>query len=331
MTTMTCDLTAAVELARLAPSVHNTQPWTFRVDGDALVMSRDSGHRLPALDPTGRQQVLSCGAALHLARLALRVQGFDSTVTPLATLSGEGALARVVPVAGHRVTSEDVALAEVARTRHTQRGPFDPGALPADVVDAIRTAGQEHGVWVRVVDRPDDLAALTVLLARADDQEREDATYQAELAGWTDRPPGASVGMPSAATPDVHQRASNLRMRDFRVAASDAGPSPAVGSAPPEVERPLALVLGTEQDTAADWLRAGSALMAVLLRAAVDGVQAQPLGQVIDREWTRARLGAELGVVGHPQMVLRMGYGRPGADTPRRPVAEVLETSPAGG
>jgi nitroreductase len=323
MTSTTCDLTAAVELARLAPSVHNTQPWSFRVDGDALVLSRDTSRRLPALDPTGRQQVLSCGAALYLARLALRVQGFDSTVTPVAT-SGEGELARLVPVAGHRVTSEDVALAEVARTRHTQRGPFDPGMLPADVVHAIRSAGQGEGVWVRVVDRPDDLAALTVLLARADEQEREDDAYQAELAGWTDRPAGASVGLPSAATPDVHQRASNLRLRDFGTGGSGAA-TPTDADVPPEAERPLAIVLGTELDNAADWLRAGEALMAVLLRAAVDGVQAQPLGQVIDHEWTRARLGAELDVVGHPQMVLRMGYGQPGPDTPRRPVSQVLD------
>jgi len=246
-------------------------------------------------------------------------------VTTLATVTGEGPLARVQPVAGHTVTSEDVALAEAARHRHTQRGAFEPDPLPADVVAAIRSAGQDQGVWVRVVDRPDDLAALTVLLARADDQEREDATYQAELAGWTDRPEGASVGIPAAATPDVHQRASNLRLRDFGTTDGGATGAPAADDTPPEVERPVALVLGTEHDAAPDWLRAGSALMAVLLRASVDGVQAQPLGQVIDHEWTRARLGAELGVVGHPQMALRMGYGRPGPDTPRRPVAEVLD------
>jgi nitroreductase len=325
MTTTTCDLTAAVELARLAPSVHNTQPWTFRVDGDALVLSRDMARRLPALDPTGRQQVLSCGAALHLARLALRVQGFDSSVTLLPALAGAGVLARLVPVAGHTVTGEDVALAQAARTRHTQRGAFDPGVVPADVVAAIRSAGEEQGAWVRVVDEADDLAALTVLLARADEQEREDEAYQAELAGWTDRSPGARVGLPAAATPDVRQRASNLRLRDFGVDKGSTTGSPGAGDAPPEVERPLAVVLGTAQDDEPDWLRAGAALMAVLLRAAVDGVQAQPLGQVVDREWTRARLGAELGVVGHPQMVLRMGYGKPGADTPRRPLGEVLD------
>jgi hypothetical protein len=116
-------------------------------------------------------------------------------------------------------------------------------------------------------------------------------------------------------------------LRDFRGGEQAAGRS-ARGSAgaPPTVERPLALVLGTEQDTPTDWLQTGEALMALLLRATVEGVQAQPLGQVVDREWSRARLGAALGVVGHPQMVLRVGYAKPGPDSPRRPLDQIVDS-----
>jgi hypothetical protein len=53
-------------------------------------------------------------------------------------------------------------------------------------------------------------------------------------------------------------------------------------------------------------------------------VQASPLGQVLDQPWARRRLAGELGVVGHPQMVLRLGYAEPGPETPRRPVDELL-------
>jgi len=324
MTTTTCDLTAAVELARLAPSVHNTQPWRFRVEDGTLAISRDTERQLTALDPRGRQQVLICGAALHLARLALRLQGFDSDVERFPTPADGEVLARVVPVRGHPVTSEDVVLAEVARQRHTQRAPFDPRPVPADVVSELRAAAVERGVWVRVVDAPADRAALAVLLTRAEEAERDDPAYREELARWTDRPAGARDGLPPEAVPDVHERASTLRLRDF---GSDDPEQPATGSAaePPAAEHPLALVLGTELDGPADWLRSGEALMALLLRAAVEGVQAQPLGQVVDRDWTRARLGSELGVVGHPQMVLRLGYGRPGPDTPRRRTADLLD------
>jgi nitroreductase len=331
MTTTQPDLAAAVDLARLAPSVHNTQPWRFQVDGDALTLSRDPGRRLEALDPSGRQQVISCGAALYLARLALREQGFDSEVVMLPPV-GADVLARLVPMSRHEVTAEDVVLAGAARRRHTQRGQFEDRIVPREVLMELRVVAAEFGAWVRVVDDPDDLVALTVLLAWADDDEHEDPAYQAELANWTARPEDARDGLPAAATPDVHDRASNLRLRDFGSGSGGGGGDettrgPARGPAgdPPAVERPLALVLGTGQDTAADWLWAGEALMALLLRATVEGVQAQPLGQVVDREWSRARLGAALGVVGHPQMALRVGYAKPGPDTPRRPLDQIID------
>ena len=326
MTTTTCDLTAAIELARLAPSVHNTQPWRFRVDDGTLTLSRDPERRLEVLDPSGRQQVLSCGAALHLSRLALRLQGFASEVVELPALADANVLARVVPVPGHAVSSEDVVLARAARDRHTQRAAFDPRAVPADVVAELRVAAAGQGAWLRVVDGVDDLVALTVLLARAEEAERDDPSYREELARWTRRGTGSHDGLPQQATPDVRDRASNLRLRDFDASEDDGV---RMVDERPQVERPLAVVLGTALDGRIDWLHAGAALMAVLLRATVEGVQAQPLGQVVDRDWTRARLGAELGVVGHPQMVLRLGYGRPGQDTPRRDVTEIVDRDPA--
>ncbi len=331
MTTTQLDLIAAVDLARLAPSVHNTQPWRFRVDGGALTLSRDPARRLEVLDPTGRQQVVSCGTALHLARVALRLQGFDTEVLPLPEADDPDVLARLTPAPGHRVVDADVAMADAARHRHTQRGTFEDRALPPDVVAEIRAAAAEQGAWVRVVADPDDLTSLTVLLARADEDEREDPAYSEELARWTMRPDGAGDGVPTSATPAVHDRASNLALRRFDATPADAAASTVRGTATPQpAERPLAVVIGTVLDGTADWLRAGEALMALLLRATVEGVQAQPLGQVVDREWSRARLGAALGVVGHPQMVLRLGYGRPGADTPRRGTADVLDTGGPG-
>ena len=50
--------------------------------------------------------------------------------------------------------------------------------------------------------------------------------------------------------------------------------------------------------------------------------------QALDWPATRARLQIELSLVGHPQMLLRMGWpSAPGTVTGRRPVAEVLRTA----
>ena len=85
-------------------------------------------------------------------------------------------------------------------------------------------------------------------------------------------------------------------------------------------------VIGTEGDTVTDWLVAGQALCAFLVRGALHGVAASPLGQVIDLEAARAQLKHELGVLGFPQMVLRLGHAPQGPETPRRSLADVLDS-----
>jgi nitroreductase len=326
MTTTQPDFTSAVELARLAPSVHNTQPWHFRVEGETLVLSRDPQRRLAAVDPTGRQQVISCGAALHLACLDLRMQGFDPLVEEPARPHRDNDLAVLRPVAGHVVSTQDVTAWRAARTRHTQRERFADRAIEPALVAELRAQAEAQGAWVVVVG-DEDLPSLAVLLSHADEIERDDPAYRAELAQWTRRPAGSRDGLPAEATPDPTGRGSTVRLREFVLAdaadASQGGTAVALAD-PPPAEHPLTIVLGTESDGVVDWLRAGGALMALWLRATVDGVQASLLGQVVDLDWSRARLGAALGVLGHPQLVLRLGYGHAGPDTPRRPVSEVL-------
>lgn len=61
---------SAVESARLAPSAMNRQPWRFRYEHDALVISRDSAAEVPKVT-----RALDCGiAALH-AELAAAAAG----------------------------------------------------------------------------------------------------------------------------------------------------------------------------------------------------------------------------------------------------------------
>jgi hypothetical protein len=319
------DLLAVIDLARLAPSVHNTQPWLFHAARDVLTLSRDDTRRLPVLDPEARQQTISCGAALYLARLGLRLQGFGSIVEGRSSTDGKSVLARLRAVPGNPVTAEEVVLAQAARTRHTQRGVFEPRPVAEDVLDEMRDAAQEQGAWVRLLTDPADQVPLAVLLARAEEAEVADPGYRDELATWTNRSVSAQDGLPSQARPDVSARASSLKLRALSPADESHTREPGGAEAtPPAPEHVLAIDIGTAGDSVQDWLVAGRALIALLLHAAVDGVQASPLGQVIDQPWSRRRLASELGCVGHPQMVLRLGYASAGPETPRRPVGDIL-------
>ena len=76
--------------------------------------------------------------------------------------------------------------------------------------------------------------------------------------------------------------------------------------------------------TREDWLVAGQALARVLLEATLAGLAAQPLTQVLEVPVLRGRMRRALGVIGHPQMLLRMGYGSAGPVSGRRSVEDVL-------
>ncbi|MET7423703.1 hypothetical protein [Dactylosporangium sp. NPDC005555] len=68
-------LTQATFAALNAPSVGETQPWRWRVDRDRIGLFADWDRQLADVDPDGRLLLISCGAALHHARVALAAEG----------------------------------------------------------------------------------------------------------------------------------------------------------------------------------------------------------------------------------------------------------------
>ena len=61
---------AAVEAARTAPSAMNRQPWRFRLEGGALVVSRDSAIEVPRVT-----KALDCGIAMLHAEVGALAAG----------------------------------------------------------------------------------------------------------------------------------------------------------------------------------------------------------------------------------------------------------------
>ncbi|MDQ1661651.1 MAG: hypothetical protein QOJ68_1631 [Blastococcus sp.] len=327
--------TAIVTAATRAPSIHNTQPWLFTAFPDRLEVYTDPERALPVLDPSGRQRVISCGVAVEFAAAAARGAGYTVVVEQLPGAGDPDHLATVrlgeptEPGEAHR------SMAAAIEHRHTQRGAFLPRAVPSDLVDRLRAEAEEFGVWLKHISTSEEEVATVFLISRAEEVEQREPAYLAELASWLRTDPGAVDGVPVDAVPgaDPATRPSNWLVRDFVVGSRPEHAHPAAldpGAPPPEVERPTVLMLGTANDDRQAWLDAGRALGRLLLRATVAGLAASPLTQALDWPATRTQLRSRLSLVGHPQMLLRLGYSdsaTSGAVSGRRPVSEVLRTS----
>ncbi|WP_167762113.1 nitroreductase family protein [Blastococcus sp. CT_GayMR20] len=329
------DWVRVVADATWAPSILDTQPWRFVAGPDRLDLFFDRERALPVLDPTGRQQVISCGSALEFAVVALSAAGSDGAVD-LLTDDGDPDHLATIEVTGTRDPSdEDRGLAAAIDRRHTVRAPFESRAVPADLVDRLQEEAGLLDTWVKPITRSEEEVATVVLVSRAEEME-QGAAYLAEIQRWMRTDPGAVDGVPVEAVPsgNPHARPSNWLIRDFVAGEREQSPFLPAGdpdAPPPEVEGPLVVLMGTGGDDRYDWLQAGRGLGRILLHATAAGVAASPLTQALDWPATRTRLQSRLSLVGHPQLLVRLGYPPQtptGAVSGRRPVEDVLTFVP---
>ncbi|MGA5298308.1 Acg family FMN-binding oxidoreductase [Nucisporomicrobium flavum] len=309
-------LSECVRTATAAPSLHNSQPWRFRVGDDHVDVYADRGRQLTVLDPTGRELLISVGAAVFTLRLAIRDAGCLPVLTLFPDPQRPDLVARVSVGRPAASTPGVASLALAVGRRHTNRYPFADTALPADAVERLVTAAHLEGAALAVAS-PVGRDAILGMSRAADRRLRERDGYDAELARWTKPGRGRQDGVPVTAI-GPWDALEVLPVRDFALPRRDRDPLTA------EFEpHPTIVVLATRGDGPEDWLRAGQALQRVLLTATGLGLATTPISQPVELPAVRALL-TDTGTGAWAQMVLRVGYGRPVPATPRRPLKDVL-------
>ena len=316
------DLWASLGLAVRAPSVHNSQPWRWRIAPRGVHLFTDSSRRLPRTDPEGRDAVISCGAALHHLLVALAARGQGARVDRLPDPSRPEHLATVEPAPGVDVDI-DAGLAREIGRRQTDRRPFRSWPVPPEIVGRLAEIADAQGLGVEIVTDPRVRRRLYRAIEEAAELQGADPAYAAELAEWSGRPRGAHDGVPADRAPATGEVPGQMPMRAF----AGGGTRDAFGGEP---EHAALLLITSSTDTPLQWLRVGEVTSAILLTATHHGLAASPLTQPLEVGETRTSLRDRVArtASAHPQMLLRIGWPR--ADltpppTPRRPLAAVVD------
>ena len=312
---------AQAALAALnAPSILNTQPWRWRINDQVAELRADRGRQLHSIDPDGRLLTLSCGVALHHARIALASEGIVAEVTYLPDEHDPDLLATLRYLSAGEPLPEARRLRRAMATRRTDRRPFADEPVPEAAIARLPAVADSAGAHLHF-PRSDDLIKVAVAAGHAETVELSDPRYRAELATWVDRPTERGDGVPSASTAGPFARP--VPIRDFTA----TGPEHSSLNDSPELADRQARygVLFTDGDLPADWLRAGEALSAVLLTATAEGLATSVMSDLVEVPPSRSLLRAMLGTLGYPAIVVRIGVPASREATVRSPRRDSTE------
>jgi hypothetical protein len=313
----------------LAPSSRNAQPWHWRIADNALELFADRHRCLPVTDPEDRELLMSCGAALFYARLAMRHFGYACYIEYFPDKSDPDFLARLCVGEPQPASFNEEDLFYAIPRRHTNRGAFRDEPLPLSLMEQLQSEAEAEDSWLQVVDGFSLEGAvmrekISDLVVRGAIVMLRERAVRREWAMWMRG--GHSMrrdGLPPEAL-GIHPGKAwltPLAWRYLDVSEQQADRNGELASA-----APVLCILGTRTDSPRAWLRAGEALARVLLRAATVGVTASFFNEPLRESAIAAQLRQLCQFDGSPQLLFRLGLPvHQNPATPRRPVAEVLQ------
>jgi nitroreductase len=311
----------AVEVACRAPSLHNSQPWHWVATGTAVHLFAEPPRVLRSTDRSGREALISCGAALDHFRTAMAASGWNTKVDEFPNPNKREHLAWIDFTPLDYVARAWRDRADAILRRRTDRLPFRAPADWESFEPVLRSSFDAEMVALDVLAddaRPElaEASRLTASLRRYDD------SYHHELQWWT-APFRHSEGIPPSELVSRSEADRVAVNREFP--ASGSGDRRA--STGPDQAR--ILVLSTPEDTRADAFHTGQVLSQVLLECTMAGLATCPLTHITEVEESREIIADLIGRKAMPQVLIRVGMA-PDIEnvpppTPRRPLSEVLE------
>lgn len=309
-----------ITTAARAPSLHNSQPWRFRLERNVLELHVDVRRAMRCSDPQARELVISCGAALSNLRLAIRGKALTPCVSIAPDKDDPLLLARITAEPGPNPTTEERRLLAAVVHRHTHRHGFTPVPIAETLASALAADVATEGARLVWVDDPDQITAVAELALLADRLQVGDAPWQAEIASWVDvTARGRLDGVPLWAVPPVPKE---LRATDRLPTRSFVPDRPAGANVRAPGGAGRIAVLVTDGDRLADWVAAGQALQRMLVRAAAGWVFATYATAPLEVPSLREALRDALMLREYPQMILELGHADFAHATPRLPANE---------
>lgn len=307
-----------VRYAVLAPNGHNTQPWRFTFDGNAIGLLPDLTRATPVVDPDDHHVFVSLGAAAETLRIAAGETGRPGEIVAGAGDSLHYRFTNGVP-------RPDPLFAAIPE-RQSTRADFDGRPVPAaDLATLARLAAMPGVALTLVTDRP-AIDRIRDLILEGNAAQIADPAFMAELKRWLRFNPrqamdrGDGLFAPASGNPVLPGAIGSFAFDRFFTAAGENERY----ARQIDTSAGLAVFIG-EQEDKAHWSAVGRACQRFALAATNLGVRTSFVNQPVEVARLRPELASLVGAPGRrPDIVMRFGYGPALPFAPRRPVDAVV-------
>ena len=294
-----------IQLALLAPSSHNCQPWKIKIDGDdKIIVYPNLKKSLKFSDKINRQLYLSLGCFFETILIAANHFGFNINVKKNLDSDGELYIFYFGKVQQQTTKNN---LAEQITRRRTNRFKYTNEALPQQLLEDIKFFENENNK-VFIVNEKKDLDIIADVVVESGVKAMSHKEFRSELFPYVKSNytrsmtviPLYGFGMPGAVSliAPLLIRTFNMnkvsQKKDLELLKNY---TPAFG------------VIFSSQDNKDGWIESGRLYQRIALQASKYSVYLAPNGAVIEFG-QKEKLSSVCGTNFYPQIFFRIGHSK---------------------
>ena len=314
------DLKKIAHFGTLAASGHNTQPWKFVIEENAIVIRPDFSRSLPVVDPEHRELWISLGCALENMKVAAREFGYAYDVDyPENTETGE------IRLTLRESETEPSEMFKAIAVRQNTRANFDEQVVDDSILFEVRSVEIDVTQGVDIFTDDERMELIRKMVYEGNLAQYANKDFVDELNNWLRFNKGSALrendGLFSrcSGNPEVPSWLGKIFVTTM---APDAQ---AKSDDEKMIHSAGYMILSTKGNSVREWVLTGELYERVALVLTKHGVRTSLMNQPIEVPELRENLYEPLELFGEqPQLILRFGYGELMPYSLRRSLDEVL-------
>jgi len=299
-----------IYLASLAPSGHNTQPWTVKImEHNHWIIGTDITRWLSVVDQENREMLLSIGAFMENLIVAANVKGYEVEVAVVAKTLQDKDIIDIKLHKGNYLRNFDV---NKIKLRRTVRSNFLKDELSGEDVRLFTESNSKSFLYYARQSKEGNYLAEGTLLANQSQTYRNSA--QEELAKWIRWSNDEIKYYGNGLTPETMEIDGIARwyVRNFYSSQSALGTGFREATIKRIQEQVAAgsgwLLITSKDSSIPELIDAGRRLQRIWLEVREKNIAIHPMNQMLEEVAIRHEMASALSITEPIQMLLRIGY-----------------------